>query len=397
MNQSGYGNVVDDRSARVAWCRVAEPADLAVTALAESLGPLEAWNWMVDHAPDSEGVFSRPVAAEWAKPLRRWGRRLRSVDAQRDLQAHAALGGVLLTPDDAQWPQQFADLGLEAPLCLWVRGTADLAEVSTLSASVVGARACTEYGTRVAGQMAVDLAESGVTVVSGGAYGIDAAAHRGALAVGGPTVIFLAGGVDRLYPAGNARLFEDILAQGGLVVSEAGPGAIPARSRFLLRNRLIAALSRATIVVEAARRSGALATAHRASELLRPVGAVPGPVTSFSSAGCHELLRSGEGVCVTSGADALELVEPLTAMRAPDRHSLGDPPSLGEQRSSSVLLDADQQTVLGALSRRSPRSSEHVASATRLTLAEVQGALGLLEIAQLVGRKAGGWVLSFER
>ena len=173
--------------------------------------------------------------------------------------------------------------------------------------AVVGARACTVYGEHVAGDLAAGLGDRGWTVVSGGAYGIDAAAHRGSLAVDAPTVAVLACGVDVAYPAAHDGLLRSVRAMG-VVVSELPPGARPTRRRFLDRNRVIAALGRGTVVVEAALRSGALNTAGHADELSRTVMAVPGPVTSAASAGCHELLRARGAALVTDAADVLDLV-----------------------------------------------------------------------------------------
>src|SRR5450756_1961145 len=195
--------------------------------------------------------------------------------------------------------------------------------------------------------MSAGLADAGWTVVSGGAYGIDAVAHRAALAAGGTTVAFLAGGVDRLYPAGNATLLAAIQESGGSLVSEVPPGSVPSKVRFLQRNRLIAAASRATVVVEAAWRSGALSTATHAAGLLRPVGAVPGPVTSAASAGCHRLLRDGCAVCVTDAADALPL--------------------------------------------RRPAPVESIARSAGLTVSEVRSGLGRLELAGLAEQDGGRW------
>ncbi len=178
--------------------------------------------------------------------------------------------------------------------------------------SIVGSRAATGYGAHVASEIAADLAEQGWAVVSGGAYGIDAAAHRGALAARGVTIAILACGLDQPYPAGHAALFTDV-AGDGLVVSEWPPGRRPARVRFLIRNRTIAALTCGTVVVEAGERSGALNTAGHAAELGQPLMAVPGPVTSAQSAGCHRIIREWDATCVTCAADVIEMVSPLTA------------------------------------------------------------------------------------
>src|SRR5690606_18729050 len=256
-------------------------------------------------------VRSRAVA-RLLRAVARWAPRLDGLDPRRELRVLERLGGELLVPGDAGWPVGLDDLGPVRPLALWVRGNRDLAALAERSVAVVGARACTDYGRHVTGEIAAGLAARGFTVVSGGAYGIDAAAHRAAVVSGGPTVAFLAGGVDRFYPAGNTELLREVVGSGGAVVSEVPPGSVPSRVRFLLRNRLIAAVAGATVVVEAAWRSGSLSTAVRAAELSRPVGAVPGPVTSMASAGCHRLLRDGAAVCVTDADEVAELAGVLS-------------------------------------------------------------------------------------
>ena len=227
-----------------------------------------------------------------------------------DLRRAERCGARLVTPEDDEWPalplhalvlataaepedpkhQSARTVAPVPPLALWVRGPGRLDELADRSVAIVGSRASTAYGEHVAGEFGYQLAERGWTVVSGGAYGIDAAAHRGALAAEGPTIAVLACGVDRPYPAGNGALLHRI-AESGLVVSEWPPGAAPHQHRFLVRNRLIAGLTRGTVVVEAAARSGAVATANRARKLGKQVMVVPGPVTSAMSVGCHELLR----------------------------------------------------------------------------------------------------------
>jgi DNA processing protein len=189
---------------------------------------------------------------------------------------------------------------------LWVRGPCSLRFVALRSVALVGARACTEYGAHVAAELGTALAERGWTVVSGAAYGIDGAAHRGALAVGGATIAVLACGVDVSYPAGHRELLGRI-AECGLLVAELAPGDHPTRARFVQRNRVIAALTRGTVVVEAARRSGALITARHAGRLGRHLMAVPGPVTSGLSAGAHRLIRE-EATLVGSAGEIVELV-----------------------------------------------------------------------------------------
>jgi DNA processing protein len=231
-------------------------------------------------------------------------------------------------PGDPEWPAGLETLDLAQvagsaaagppPIGLWVRGEPDLAEVTRRSVAVVGSRAATEYGVRVAADLAADLAMAGWTVVSGAAYGIDAAAHRGAIAAGGPTVAVLACGVDVVYPRGHATLLHRV-AGVGLIVSELPPTSTPTRPRFLARNRLIAAMTLGTVVVEAAPRSGALNTATWASEQGRAVLAVPGPVTSAMSAGCHTLVRRGVATLVTDAAEVVDMVGELGSDAAAER------------------------------------------------------------------------------
>ena len=261
---------------------------------------------------------------------------------------------------------------------------------STLSAAVVGSRAATSYGERVAFDLADGLTADGVCVVSGGAYGIDAAAHRGAVARGGRTVVVLAGGVDRAYPAGNARLLDAVVGAGGALVSEVPPGSLPTKSRFLQRNRLIAAAGRATVVVEAAWRSGAMSTAHHAARLLRPVGAVPGPVTSMASAGCHRLLREGVAVCVTDAAEVRELAGVIGSGLL----AVADAARSADDRAARPqdALDPVSRRVLDALSRRVPTELDRVASLAGVTVAEARGAVGLLELDGWAVRRGAGWV-----
>jgi DNA processing protein len=242
----------------------------------------------------------------------RWRVRLDTVDPRRDLATLRRFGGRLLIPQDDEWPGGLGDLGEDQPYCLWVRGPLDLSEVCSWALALVGSRTATNYGLDAARQLAVGCADAGVTVVSGAAYGIDAQAHRSALAARGRTVAVLACGVDRAYPRGNERLIEELI-RVGCVLAEVPPGSSPTRWRFLERNRLIAAMSGATVVVEAAWRSGAQSTARHAAELNRPLGAVPGPVTSAMSAGCHRLLREG-AVCVSDAGEAVELLGPIGAL-----------------------------------------------------------------------------------
>lgn len=381
--------------ARAAWSRLTEPGDVVGGALVDVMGPVDAWSFVVDA---TAGAGAEAVARAAARILpgsarsvqrltaavERWRPRLASVDAAREVDRHRARGGELLVPEDSRWPSRLADLGHEAPHALWVCGEATALAASSKGVAVIGARACTHYGEHVTADVTSGVVAAGRVVVSGGAYGIDAAAHRAALAAGGVTVAVLAGGVDRLYPAGNARLLRATQDGDGALVSEVPPGSVPSRQRFLQRNRLIAALTGATVVVEAAWRSGALSTALRAAALLRPVGAVPGPVTSAASAGCHRLLRDGAAVCVTDAAEVLELL----GGGEPAPEPAGAHP--GARSPTDGLAPAARQ-VFDALPVRSWAEVSSVTRAAGVSGPETRGALGVLELAGLAERDRDRW------
>lgn len=354
----------DDLLARAAWSRLAEPGDARVAALLDQVGAAAALR----------ALLVRQVP--W---MLKYRARLTELDPQRELRTLASLGGRLVVPGSPEWPQAFDRLDA-APTCLWVRGPADLRAVATRSVAVVGARAASAYGEHVTGELACGLAERGFVVVSGMAYGIDAAAHRAAL-VSGTSVAVVAGGLDRAYPQGNDQLMS-VLAREGAVVSEVPPGSAPTRSRFLQRNRLIAAMSGGTVVVEAALRSGALNTARSAAALGRPVGAVPGPVTSAASAGCHELVRDGRAVLVTDAAEVADLVG-----------RLGDDSVVPRVGPAAVTDDLDPVTrrVLDALPVRQGRPVERLCGAAGLDAATLQAAVGRLALLGLAERHATGW------
>ena len=233
--------------------------------------------------------------------------KLREFDSAHASELIASTSSVLLTPDDAHWPQRVNDL--EAPpLALIVKG--DISILNNASLAIVGTRNPTPYGVRIAGDFAAGFVDREWQIISGGAYGIDTAAHRGALVAEGHTIAVIASGIDVQYPAGNARLFDEI-CENGAIVSEVMPDVVAMPHRFLTRNRLIAALSLSTLVVEAAFRSGSLRTARDAAELMRPVMAIPGPISSPSSEGCHRLIGERAAELVTSVADAIELISAL--------------------------------------------------------------------------------------
>jgi len=233
--------------------------------------------------------------------------KLKSGSADQLLQSISDTGATFLTPTDETWPQSVNDLAAP-PIALVVKG--DPAFLTGDSLAIVGTRNPTQYGVRIAQDFAAGFVDREWTIISGGAYGIDAAAHKGALVAEGVTIAVIAAGIDINYPAGNARLFAEI-AELGCLVSEVAPGSPAIPSRFLTRNRLIAALSNATLVVEAAFRSGSLRTARDAAELMRPVMAIPGPITSPVSEGCHRLIGERAAEVVTSVSDAVEFLSPM--------------------------------------------------------------------------------------
>lgn len=376
--------------AAVAWCQLTEPSDAVAGTLIAHLGPSEALHWL-DDTIGGTLITNPPIetsAPRWGQALAggiaRWSTRLAVCDPSRDLEILRRLGGTLLTPTDPRWPRGLSDLEVCAPHVLWVLGNPDLSARLARSVSLVGARAATAYGEHVATNLAGSLRDRGFAIVSGGAYGIDAAAHRGALAAGGDTLAVMAGGVDRLYPAGNLSLIERI-AEVGTVICESPPGASPMKQRFLSRNRLIAALTPATVVVEAAWRSGALSTARHAANLMRAVGAVPGPVTSMASGGCHQLLRDQVAVCVTDAAEIAELAGSSGADAAPDRST-----SATDTRATDGL-DPATLAVLEAFPARSAIDVDTLMREAGRPLGEVLSALGLLELRGLIRPDGASW------
>jgi DNA processing protein len=311
------------------------------------------------------------------------------------------LGTRLVCPTDDEWPLQVQDLvrisrgntgvpvdrDTDPPLALWVRGAHRLDETLARSVAVVGARAASDYGAYVATDLAHGLAERGWTVVSGGALGIDGAAHRAALAAGGRTVAVLACGVDRPYPASHTNLFEQI-GEEGLVISEWPPGSPPYRLRFLIRNRLIAAASAGTVMVEAAIRSGARQTLGRARLLGRPALVVPGPVTSAMSVGCHEELRKEGSRAVASVAHVIEEVGRIGADLAP----LPEHPARPHDH-----LDPLSQQVLDAVPARRAHSAEQIAAAAGVSGRDARRALPLLVATGHVEMSDSGYRLARSR
>lgn len=374
-------SVVDDgeRRARIVLSKVCEPGDR------------DGCHLVREHSA-SEVLARIAGGAAWSgrSKVAEWSGRAAAADYSALMHAADSVAARYICPGDAEWPDALGDLvRLEGgpdrsggvPFGLWVRG-ANVARSALRAVAIVGSRAATAYGERVAGELAFDCGSRDFAVVSGGAYGIDAAAHRGAVARERVTMAVLAGGIDRLYPAGNSQLLRTI-AERGALVAEAAPGCAPSKSRFLVRNRLIAALTQGTVVVEAALRSGSLNTARWARDLGRGVMGVPGPVTSMASAGVHELLRQPEAVLVTDAHEVIEHISAYGEGLAPrkqgpvrERDGLGDP----------------GRAVLDAVPAARPAAAESIAVVAGMAPGEVVRQLVDLHARGLVLRTETGWL-----
>ncbi|MDQ0678046.1 DNA processing protein [Arthrobacter pascens] len=385
----------NERIARAALSRLMEPQDAAGLALVRAVGGTDALRiatGQLTAGPELEQEITGLLAdngagtswAGMAAALKRWAPRIPDLAPERDLATMARLGGRLIVPSDELWPAQLADLGIQEPICLWWRGLEQQLPPAAQCVALVGSRDSTSYGASVTGDLAYSLAQRGFTVVSGGAYGIDAHAHRAALAGGSaavPTIAVMAGGVDRFYPSGNEDLLRAVCNQGALM-AEVPPGSAPTRYRFLQRNRLIAALSAVTVVVEARWRSGALNTAHHAEMLGRAVGAVPGSVHSANSAGCHRLLRDGGAVCVTDAAEIAELASPSGEALTETR---------GGHAAAHDGLTLEDLILLDALPLRSTSSVDKLCAVAGLSQESVRAGLGRLGLLGLAAWERGGW------
>ncbi|MFN4002285.1 DNA-processing protein DprA [Microcella sp.] len=388
-------SVLDALFARAIWSVLAEPGDTVAGALIAAVGPVAAARLVIDRvAPLTITEATRgEIDVDRARDgLLRWTERLRAADVLRSLESAARCGARMLVPGDPHWPEGVDRLGDGAPVLLWTRGDVEL--LRRPGVAIVGARAATGYGEHVAMELAAGLCARDVVVVSGGAYGIDGMAHRAALASGGATIAVLAGGIDRFYPSGHEALLTRVVDQG-LLVAEVPCGTPPTKWRFLQRNRLIAALSAATVVVEAGRRSGSLNTANHALELGVPVGMVPGPITSAASAGCHAFLRSEPTTCVTSVAEIMQLAfgddgvlpvpEPVHAIGAGGAGGAGDVGDADDgQRDGAAPRarrdDPMQVRVLDALRPRRGQEPAEIARSVGESTARIRAALGVLEL-----------------
>ena len=375
---TGVAEADADRAARVALAAISEPGDPRLAGLVAELGAVTVHQHLLAER-DHQGLHTDLAA------------RLAASDSERTLEEGTRLGLRFVTPADDEWPSQLDDLAVAppvqhrggVPLGLWVRGPVRLDDLDG-SVAVVGARSATSYGADVAAEVAAVVARTGRCVISGAAYGIDQAAHRGALAGGGSTVAVLACGADRAYPPRHKQLLDHLAAEGA-IVSEAPPGWSPTRVRFLARNRLIAALSTATVVVEAAVRSGALNTANWAARLNRQVLGVPGPVTSAASQGVHQLIRAGGATLVTTGQEVLESVG------AAGEHLVEEP--RGPERPRDRLTPRQRQ-VLDAVPVAAGVGADSIARTAGIGLVEVGSALPKLARLGLVQQDEGGWRLA---
>ena len=391
-------------AARVAWSSLTEPGDAVAGELVTALGAERALGLVVEACEAAEEDGSGALIAACAEAgvdgaedpdtfrpvvrsaLDRWRPRLGRSDVGDVIAAGRNVGARLLVPGADGWPGSVDDLGPHAPLVLWRRAASAEALPSL---AVVGSRANTVAGAEAAAEITSTAADAGCAIISGGAYGIDAVAHRVAIAAGAPTVAVLAGGIDQLYPAGNVDLLRNVARQGALL-AESPPGTRPTRWRFLARNRLIAALGDATVVVEAGARSGALNTAHHAGQLGRPVFAVPGAFSSSASVGCHRLVAQGRAQLVVHPRDpadaALAGILPVGAGAG-----AGAGAGVVDEPLAGARLDPEVLRVLDALGRRA-MSDHDVAVRSGMSLAEVADALALAQLQGLVTHTSGGWV-----
>jgi DNA processing protein len=370
---------MSERVARAALSRLGEPGDVRLSTLVEQLGANRVYD-LLRNEEDIAGVHT-DVAA-----------RLRGLDPERELELAGDAGIRFVCPEDEEWPSSLDDLNMAdplqgrggTPLGLWAKGPLALREACERSVAVVGSRSATTYGANVASELGAQLAGNGVCVISGAAFGIDQAAHRGALAAKGPTVAVLACGVDRAYPSAHKNLL-DYIADVGVVVSELPPGCAPTRWRFLARNRVIAALAQGTVVVEAALRSGALNTANWAARLNRVLMGVPGPVTSAPSEGVHELIRCRDAALVTKGADVLELVSPAGSFLAPEPRG----PQTQRDR-----LSQQEQRVLDAVPVATSVGGASIARTAGLSESDVLAALDRMRVKGFVEEVDDRWRLA---
>jgi len=372
--------------AAVAWNQLCEPGDSTAGKLVDSLGAVAALDCLINRVAAGQialtaqgsgnafdGLTKDEISKLIADGLERWMPRLNYSTLIENLEILNRVGAQIIFESQDSWPSGLQDLGFHRPRMLWYRGSRDVISSASASVSVVGARASTSYGEKITQELTAAIVDAGVTVVSGGAYGIDAIAHRTALAMGGKTIAVMAGGLDSLYPRTNHQLLSRIISDGA-VVAEVPARVAPSKWRFLQRNRLIAAMSQSTLVVEAGFRSGARNTANRAAMLDRRVFAVPGPITSPASQGCNLMIAERVAELIQSPKDFLELT--------------------GLQQLDNV----DQLAGLGALETRAldaigfeELTTHEVALAAGLTASETNFALSALQLLGFVSNRRSRW------
>ena len=370
----------DKLRAAATWSLLCEPGDSVAGMLRRILGVEESL-FEIRRAKSAKDIlpllhedfFRAPqFISTLEDSLECWQRRLVTVNVDRAIETLKSLDGFLLSSDSPLWPRGLVDLGDSAPSVLWMLGNQNVFETSS-TISVVGSRVASSYGLEVTRDLVSAAVRNGFVTISGGALGIDACAHKSALLAGGRTIAVMAGGLDRLYPPRNLDLFEEIKVTGA-VISEMPPGTAPARWRFLQRNRLIAAIGQATVVVEAGFKSGSINTAGHANELDRPVGAVPGPINSTRSAGCHRLIKERRAELICTPAD----LEELLGVR-------------NQSLTTNTGLSGSQTRVLDSFGYFE-QGTERVAAISGMTLSEAGFALESLARLGLVIPTSSGWV-----
>lgn len=374
-----------ERFAALAWSVICEPGDGFAGHLVSTFGFAKALEFELHRVSALHYVSKFAEAgSDWvemqpfgrfeqtlAESRERWGARL-SIGTVRESILAAQIAGVsFINEQSSNWPQGLSDLGKHTPRGLWVSGRSEL--LTRQAISFVGSRMASAYGESATVELVGPLATRGISIISGGAYGIDAMAHRSALALGGDTIAVMAGGLDRLYPSGNAELFGQV-RENGCLVSEMPPGSEPTKWRFLQRNRLIAALGLATVVVEANPKSGAVSTANRALDIGRPLGAVPGPINSAGSDGCHRLIRDAGAQLITNSEDILEMIGQAAFEQSSELPGLG-------------ALETRVNDAIG----HSGANIEKICHSGGLTRAEAQLGLSGLLLAGLIEQDFSGW------
>jgi DNA processing protein len=371
--------------AALAWSVICEPGDGFAGQLVDTFGFATALGFELKKLPAKDYVSKFAEAgSDWVEmqafgrfektlndSRERWGARISLAAIRHAIDAASGVGAHFINQQSKHWPQRLNDLEKHKPRGLWLIGKPELLTRDAIS--FVGSRMASTYGEYSTGELVAPLVNGEFSVVSGGAYGVDAMAHRAALALEGDTVAVMAGGLDRLYPSGNADLFQKV-AEKGCLVSEMPPGAEPTKWRFLQRNRLIAALGLATIVIEANPKSGAVSTANRALELGRPLGAVPGPINSPGSHGCHRLIRESSATLITSAEDILEMIGLAETGTQAELSGLG-------------ALETRVNDVIG----HSGANMEKICHEGGLTRSEAQLGLSGLLLAGLVEHGPRGW------